>query len=34
MPSIVIQGSRDMMTPAKGGKAVATAIPRLPPRHD
>jgi pimeloyl-ACP methyl ester carboxylesterase len=22
----VIQGSRDMMTPAKGGKAVATAI--------
>ena len=26
VPSIVIQGSRDMMTPAKGGKAVATAI--------
>jgi pimeloyl-ACP methyl ester carboxylesterase len=27
VPSIVIQGSRDMMTPAKGGKAVANAIP-------
>ena len=27
VPSIVIQGSRDMMTPAKGGKAVAAAIP-------
>jgi len=26
-PSIVIQGSRDLMTPAKGGKAVAAAIP-------
>jgi pimeloyl-ACP methyl ester carboxylesterase len=26
VPSIVIQGSRDLMTPAKGGKAVATAI--------
>jgi pimeloyl-ACP methyl ester carboxylesterase len=26
-PSIVIQGSRDMMTPAKGGKAIAAAIP-------
>jgi pimeloyl-ACP methyl ester carboxylesterase len=25
-PSIVIQGSRDMMTPAKAGKAVASAI--------
>jgi pimeloyl-ACP methyl ester carboxylesterase len=25
-PSIVIQGSRDLMTPAKGGKAVAAAI--------
>src|ERR1700722_10033264 len=27
VPSIVIQGSRDVMTPAKGGKAVANAIP-------
>jgi pimeloyl-ACP methyl ester carboxylesterase len=27
VPSIVIQGSRDMMTPAKGGKLVAAAIP-------
>src|ERR1700733_1878623 len=27
IPSIVIQGSRDLMTPAKGGKAVAAAIP-------
>jgi pimeloyl-ACP methyl ester carboxylesterase len=27
VPSIVIQGSRDMMTSAKGGKAVADAIP-------
>jgi pimeloyl-ACP methyl ester carboxylesterase len=27
VPSIVIQGSRDMMTSAKGGKAVANAIP-------
>jgi pimeloyl-ACP methyl ester carboxylesterase len=26
-PVIVIQGSRDLMTPAKGGKAVAAAIP-------
>jgi pimeloyl-ACP methyl ester carboxylesterase len=26
-PSIVIQGSRDLMTPAKGGEAVAAAIP-------
>jgi pimeloyl-ACP methyl ester carboxylesterase len=26
-PSIVIQGSRDLMTPAKGGKAIAAAIP-------
>ncbi len=26
-PSIVIQGSRDLMTPVKGGKAVAAAIP-------
>ena len=26
-PSIVIQGSRDLMTPARGGKAVAAAIP-------
>jgi len=26
VPSIVIQGSRDVMTPAKGGKAVAAAI--------
>jgi pimeloyl-ACP methyl ester carboxylesterase len=26
-PAIVIQGSRDLMTPAKGGKAVAAAIP-------
>jgi pimeloyl-ACP methyl ester carboxylesterase len=25
-PSIVIQGSRDLMTPAKGGKAIAAAI--------
>ncbi len=27
VPSMVIQGSRDLMTPAKGGKAVAAAIP-------
>ena len=27
VPSIVIQGSRDLMTPARGGKAVAAAIP-------
>jgi pimeloyl-ACP methyl ester carboxylesterase len=27
VPSIVIQGSRDVMTPLKGGKAVAAAIP-------
>ena len=27
VPAIVIQGSRDLMTPAKGGKAVAAAIP-------
>jgi pimeloyl-ACP methyl ester carboxylesterase len=27
VPSIVIQGSRDLMTPAKGGRAVAAAIP-------
>jgi pimeloyl-ACP methyl ester carboxylesterase len=27
VPSIVIQGSRDVMTPAKGGKAIAAAIP-------
>ena len=27
VPSIVIQGGRDLMTPAKGGKAVAAAIP-------
>jgi pimeloyl-ACP methyl ester carboxylesterase len=27
VPSIVIQGSRDLMTPAKGGKALAAAIP-------
>jgi pimeloyl-ACP methyl ester carboxylesterase len=27
VPSTVIQGSRDMMTSAKGGKAVANAIP-------
>ncbi len=26
-PSIVIQGSRDLMTPAKGGEAIAAAIP-------
>ena len=26
-PSIVIQGSRDLMTPVKGGEAVAAAIP-------
>ncbi len=26
-PAIVIQGSRDLMTPAKSGKAVAAAIP-------
>jgi pimeloyl-ACP methyl ester carboxylesterase len=26
VPSIVIQGSRDLMTPAKGGKAIAAAI--------
>jgi pimeloyl-ACP methyl ester carboxylesterase len=26
VPSIVIQGSRDLMTPARGGKAVAAAI--------
>ncbi len=27
VPAIVIQGSRDLMTPAKGGKALAAAIP-------
>jgi pimeloyl-ACP methyl ester carboxylesterase len=27
VPAIVIQGSRDLMTPAKGGKAIAAAIP-------
>jgi pimeloyl-ACP methyl ester carboxylesterase len=27
VPSIIIQGSRDLMTPAKGGKALAAAIP-------
>src|SRR5271170_2985523 len=27
VPSIVIQGTRDLMTPAKGGKAIAAAIP-------
>jgi pimeloyl-ACP methyl ester carboxylesterase len=27
VPSIVIQGSRDVMTPLKGGKAIAAAIP-------
>jgi pimeloyl-ACP methyl ester carboxylesterase len=27
VPSLVIQGSRDLMTPAKGGKALAAAIP-------
>jgi pimeloyl-ACP methyl ester carboxylesterase len=27
VPSIVIQGSRDMMTPAKSGKAIANVIP-------
>jgi pimeloyl-ACP methyl ester carboxylesterase len=27
VPSIVIQGGRDVMTPLKGGKAVAAAIP-------
>jgi pimeloyl-ACP methyl ester carboxylesterase len=27
VPCIVIQGSRDLMTPAKGGKALAAAIP-------
>jgi pimeloyl-ACP methyl ester carboxylesterase len=27
VPSIVIQGSRDVMTPVKGGRAVANAIP-------
>jgi pimeloyl-ACP methyl ester carboxylesterase len=27
VPSIVIQGSRDRMTPAKGGQALAAAIP-------
>jgi len=27
MPAIVIQGSRDLMTPLKGGKAMAAAIP-------
>ncbi len=27
VPSIVIQGSRDLMTPARGGKAIAAAIP-------
>jgi len=26
VPSIVIQGSRDLMTPSKGGKAIAAAI--------
>jgi pimeloyl-ACP methyl ester carboxylesterase len=27
IPSVVIQGSRDLMTPLKGGKAIAAAIP-------
>jgi pimeloyl-ACP methyl ester carboxylesterase len=27
VPAIVIQGSRDLMTPAKGGRALAAAIP-------
>ncbi len=27
VPAIVVQGSRDLMTPAKGGKALAAAIP-------
>ena len=27
VPSVVIQGSRDLMTPLKGGKAIAAAIP-------
>ena len=27
VPSIVIQGTRDLMTPAKGGRAIAAAIP-------
>ena len=27
VPSIVIQGTRDLMTPAKGGRALAAAIP-------
>jgi pimeloyl-ACP methyl ester carboxylesterase len=27
VPSVVIQGSRDVMTPAKSGKAIAAAIP-------
>src|ERR1700751_4039651 len=27
VPSIIIQGSHDLMTPAKGGKALAAAIP-------
>jgi pimeloyl-ACP methyl ester carboxylesterase len=27
VPSIVVQGSRDLMTPPKGGKALAAAIP-------
>jgi pimeloyl-ACP methyl ester carboxylesterase len=27
VPSIVIQGSRDLMTPAKGGRALAAVIP-------
>jgi pimeloyl-ACP methyl ester carboxylesterase len=27
VPSIIIQGSRDLMKPAKGGKALAAAIP-------
>jgi pimeloyl-ACP methyl ester carboxylesterase len=27
VPSVVIQGSRDVMTPLKGGKAIAAAIP-------
>jgi pimeloyl-ACP methyl ester carboxylesterase len=27
VPTIVVQGSRDLMTPAKGGKALAAAIP-------
>ena len=34
VPSIVIQGSRDMMTPAKGGRARRCGHSGLPRRHD